>query len=156
MSEEMEVEDEVEIEDISTGKMCPFLMQAKHVGDFADTPLECVGEACALFQQMSEDYVVRDENGDAVMEDILDESGNPIVEKGVTLRQMKVQRKNTVGCALALQTRLQYMNVLNSADMSRSGNYIGSMLKKLAVPVNMNRQQSGIVVPTPGFRSQGV
>jgi hypothetical protein len=156
VDEAVATEEEIEVEDISSGRKCPFMMVVRT----DDRPAlseenNCVGQDCAMFQSMDEDYAERDDDGNPVMVDVLDEAGNPIKDDmGNNIKQAKIQRKITQGCTFALQARLSYLGVLNTTQISSSGYMISNILRQLAVPVNMNQKPGGgIIVPQPGFQS---
>ena len=118
-------------ENISEGKLCPFLMKG---GDFQVNDAVCVGERCAMFQTMHESYVETDEDEEPVVKD-----GQPVVKT-----------KEIKGCSFALSSRLQYMSVMTLSDSNRTGHFVAQGLSKLMqsmTPVGMNRPKSGIVLP---------
>jgi len=128
----MDEKEEMLSEDISEGKMCPFMMKSSN--DFQPTQAVCVGENCALHQTMHESYVETDENEQPIVKD-----GQPLVKT-----------KEIKGCSFALSSRLEYMSVMTLSDSNRTGHFVAQGLSKLMqamTPVGMNKPKSGIVLP---------
>jgi len=130
----MDEKEEMLSEDISTGKMCPFLMSASSSFEESVSNCICVGDKCALHQTMHESYVETDENEQPVVKD-----GQPVVKT-----------KEIKGCSFALSSRLEYMSVMTLSDSNRTGHFVAQGLSKLMqamTPVGMNKPKSGIVLP---------
>jgi len=128
----MDEQEKMLSEDISVGKMCPFLMGTAE--DFQSNQAICVGDKCALHQTMHESYVETDDNEEPVVKD-----GQPVVKT-----------KEIKGCSFALSSRLEYMSVMTLSDSNRTGHFVAQGLSKLMqamTPVGMNKPKGGIVLP---------
>lgn len=119
-----EVVEEIEVENWSIGKVCPFLSTP-------DKRLECIAEDCALYGTIE------------VVRAVLDDEGNTIKDDN---GQLKLKKVRVNGCSITLNLQQgSEMNQILSYD-SQINTFVANRLSQM-VPVTRGQKESGLIIP---------